>query len=54
MTDWLRCECSRLVPPDEWVLPHECCEDCYWACDGDWRAAVVEHDRDRLIPEFVD
>ena len=55
--DWKRCACSRLVPLVDWVEPHGCCDDCYWALPDsrEQRAALMQDDdRDRLVDEERD
>jgi hypothetical protein len=54
---WIRCHCSRLVPPSEWSEPHGCCDDCYWALPDSREerfALMCDDDRDRLIDQARD
>ncbi len=52
--NWRRCACSRLVPSSDWIEQHGCCVDCWEPLHDDWRATVVDNDRDRLIDDSRD
>lgn len=51
------CACSRVVPESEWVEPHGCCDDCYWALPDSREARFqlqCEDDRERIVDEARD